>query len=76
MNSNEHSNFGVVLQGDITHLKKIKKHILREYVELGLVKLSKQTYDKNKIYIITHDQWEEYQKLKKCKEEGLIGAWF
>jgi hypothetical protein len=75
-NLREHVNFGCVLQGDKKYLKKIKEHIIREYVELGLVKLSKPTYDKNGIYIVTTKEWKEYQKLKKCKEEGLIGVWF
>ncbi|MGD2248925.1 MAG: hypothetical protein PVF58_11015 [Candidatus Methanofastidiosia archaeon] len=69
-------NFGCVLQGDIKCLKKIRERIVQEYVALGLVKLSKPRYDKNEIYIVTADQWEEYQRLKKCKEDGLIGAWF
>ncbi|MGD2250022.1 MAG: hypothetical protein PVF58_16580 [Candidatus Methanofastidiosia archaeon] len=43
-------------------------------MKLGLVKLSKPTYDKNEIYILTSKQWKEYQKLKKYKEDGLIGV--
>jgi hypothetical protein len=69
-------NFGCVLKGDLKDLKKIRKEIVQEYVALGLVKLSNPMYDKNEIYIVTSEQWEEYQQLKKNKEEGLIGAWF
>jgi hypothetical protein len=69
-------NFGCVLKGDVKDLKKVREHIVKEYVELGLVKLSKPRYDKNEIYIVTSDQWKEYQQLKKNKEQGLIGAWF
>jgi hypothetical protein len=69
-------NFGCVLKGDLKDLKKIRKEIVQEFVDLGLVKLSKPMYDKNEIYIVTKTQWEEYQQLKKSKEEGLIGPWF
>jgi hypothetical protein len=72
----KHFNFGIVLKGDLKHLKKVRERIVQEYVELGLVKLSNPRYDKNEIYIITGAQWEEYQKLKKYKEDGLIGVWF
>ncbi|MGD2247135.1 MAG: hypothetical protein PVF58_01930 [Candidatus Methanofastidiosia archaeon] len=69
-------NFGCVLKGDIKDLKKVREHIVKEYVELGLVKLSNPRYDKDEIYIVTSEQWEEYQQLKKNKEQGLIGPWF
>jgi hypothetical protein len=72
----EHANFSCVLQGDKKVLQKIKEHIIREYVKVGMVKLSKPIYHKNEIYIVTTKEWEEYQKLKKYKEEGLIGAEF
>jgi hypothetical protein len=76
MKDKKHLNFGCVLKGDLKDLKKIRKEIVQEYVELGLVKLSNPMYDKNEIYIVTKPQWEEYQQLKKNKEEGLIGVWF
>jgi hypothetical protein len=72
----KHLNFECILKGDLKYLKKIKECIVQEYVKLGLVELSKPMYDKNEIYIVTKPQWEEYQQLKKNKEEGLIAAWF
>jgi hypothetical protein len=69
-----HSSFGCVLKGDIKHLKKIRERIVQEYVKLGLVELINPTYDKNEIYILTTKEWKEYQKLKKYREEGLIGG--
>ncbi|MGD2248948.1 MAG: hypothetical protein PVF58_11130 [Candidatus Methanofastidiosia archaeon] len=69
-------NFGFVLKGDLKQLKKVRERIVQEYVKLGIVKLSKPRYDKNEVYIVTAEEWEEYQQLKKNKEQGLIGAWF
>ena len=40
-----------------------------------LIKLIKPTYNKEEIYILTSDQWKEYQKLLKNREDGLIGYW-
>ncbi len=68
-------NFSCVLRGEVKHLEKIKEYIAREYVEKGLVKIIKPTYDKKEIYILTEEQWKEYQKLKK-RDERLIGAGF
>jgi hypothetical protein len=68
-------NFACVLQGEIKHLEKIKEHIVTEYVEKGLIKLIKPTYEKSEIHLITDAEWKEYQKLKK-RDERLIGAGF
>ncbi|KYK33913.1 MAG: hypothetical protein HXS46_19315 [Theionarchaea archaeon] len=68
-------NFACVLRGEVKHLEQIKEHIVQEYVDKGLVKLIKPTYDKKEIYIMTEDQWKEYQDLKR-KDERLIGAGF
>jgi hypothetical protein len=68
-------NFACVLRGEVKHLEKIKEHIIIEYVDKGLVKLIKPTYDKKEIYILTDVEWKEYQKLKK-RDERLIGAGF
>ena len=68
-------NFSCVLQGDIKHLEKIKEHIVTEYVDKGLIKLIKPTYEKKEIYLVTSEEWKEYQKLKK-RDERLIGAGF
>ncbi|MBU7017344.1 MAG: hypothetical protein HXS44_07525 [Theionarchaea archaeon] len=68
-------NFACVLRGEVKHLEKIKEHIIEEYVEKGLIKLIKPTYDKKEIYILTDVEWKEYQKLKK-RDERLIGAGF
>ena len=64
--------FACILQGEEKHLKKIKKH-LQKQVNKGVIKLINPVYDKNEIYILTGDQWKEYQKLLKNREEGLIG---
>ncbi len=68
-------NFSCVLQGDIKHLEKIKEHIVTEYVDKGLIKLIRPTYEKSEIHLITDAEWKEYQKLKK-RDERLIGAGF
>ena len=68
-------NFSCVLRGDVKYLEKIKEHIITEYVNTGLVKLIKPTYDKKEIYLLTNEEWDEYQKLKK-KDDRLIGAGF
>jgi hypothetical protein len=68
-------NFACVLQGDIKHLEEIKEHIVTEYVDKGLIKLIKPTYEKKEIYLVTSEEWKEYQKLKK-RDERLIGAGF
>ena len=72
--SSELHNFAFILRGEVKHLKKIKEHI-QEYVDKELIKLIKPTYDKQEIYILTADQWKEYQKLLKNREDGLIGYW-
>jgi hypothetical protein len=68
-------NFSCVLRGDVRYLEKIKEHIITEYVDKGLVKLIKPTYEKKEIYLLTHEEWDEYQKLKE-KDSRLIGAGF
>jgi hypothetical protein len=71
----EQFNFSCVLRGEVKHLEKIKEYIMQEYVSKGLVNLIKPTYDKKEIYIVTGDEWEDYQKLKK-RDDRLIGAWW
>ena len=83
-NSNQHGegnqylselfNFSCVLRGEVKYLEKIKEHIITEYVDTGLVKLIRPTYDKKEIYLLTDEEWDEYQKLKK--NDRLIGAGF
>jgi len=68
-------NFACVLRGEVKNLEKIKEHIVQEYVNKGLVKLIRPTYDKREIYIVSSDEWKEYQKLKE-KDERLIGYGF
>ena len=68
-------NFSCVLRGDVRYLEKIKEHIITEYVNTGLVKFIKPTYDKKEIYLLTDEEWKEYQKLKK-RDDRLIGAGF
>lgn len=72
---NEFFNFAAVLRGDVKNLEEIKKYIVENYVNRGLVKLIKPTYDKKELYILTDEQWKEYQKLKK-RDDRLIGAGF
>ncbi len=72
--SSELHNFAFVLRGEVKHLRKIKEHI-QEFVDKGLIELIKPTYNKEESYILTGDQWEEYQKLLKNREDGLIGYW-
>ena len=68
-------NFACVLRGEIKHLEEIKGYIVTEYVEKGLIKLIKPIYEKDKIFLVTSEEWEEYQKLKKW-DERLIGGGF
>ena len=68
-------NFACILKGDVKYLEKIKEHIITEYVNTGLIKLIRPTYDKKELYLLTHEEWDEYQKLKK-KDSRLIGAGF
>jgi hypothetical protein len=71
----EQFNFSCMLRGEVKYLEKIKEYIVQEYVGKGQVKLVKPTYDKKEIYIVTGDEWEEYQKLKK-RDDRLIGVWW
>ena len=68
-------NFACVLRGEVKYLEKIKEYVVQEYVDKGLVKLIRPTYDKEEIYIVTDDEWKEYQKLKE-KDDTLIGYGF
>jgi len=68
-------NFACVLRGEVKYLEKIKEYVVQEYVDKGLVKLIRPTYEKEEIYIVTDDEWKEYQKLKE-KDETLIGYGF
>jgi hypothetical protein len=68
-------NFACVLRGEVKYLEEIKGYIVTEYVEKGLIKLIKPIYEKDKIYLVTSEEWEEYQKLKKW-DERLIGGGF
>jgi hypothetical protein len=63
-------NFACVLRGEVKYLEQIK-----EYINKGLVKIIKPTYDKRELYIMTESQWKEYQKLKD-RDDRLIGAGF
>jgi hypothetical protein len=68
-------NFACVLRGEVKYLEQIKEHIVAEYINKGLVKIIKPTYDKRELYIMTESQWKEYQKLKD-RDDRLIGAGF
>ena len=68
----QESFFACILQGEEKHLEKVKAH-LQEYVDKGVIKLINLEYDEKEIYIVTDDQWKEYQKLLKNREDGLIG---
>ena len=57
--------FSCVLRGEAKYPEKIEKHITQEYVDKELVKLTKTTCDKKEIYLLTNEEWDEYQKLKK-----------
>ncbi len=74
-NLGELFNFSCVLRGHVKDLEKIKGYIVENYVNKGLITMIRPTYDKKEIYLLTDDQWKEYQKLKK-KDPTLIGAGF
>ncbi len=66
-------NFSCVLRGEVKYLEQIKEYIVQEYINKGLVKLIKPTYDKKEIYILTDEQWKEYQTLKERDENLMAG---
>jgi len=66
-------NFSCVLRGEVKYLEQIKEYIAKEYINKGLVKLIKPTYDKKEIYILTDEQWKEYQTLKERDEKLMAG---
>ena len=66
-------NFSCVLRGEVKYLEQIKEYIAKEYINKGLVKLIKPTYDKKEIYILTDEQWKEYQTLKKRDQKMIAG---
>ena len=68
-------NFSCVLRGEVKYLEQIKEYIAKENIQKGLVKLIKPTYDKKEIYILTDEQWKEYQTLKE-RDEKLIAGLF
>ncbi len=65
-------NFAFVLTGEAKHLEEIKEYIVQKYVNTELVKLIRPVFDKKEIYIVTDDDWKEYQRLKN-KDWRLIG---
>lgn len=65
-------NFSCVLRGEVKYLERIKEYVVQEYVNKGLVKLDKSTYETKEIYIVTDEEWKEYQRLKR-KDPYLIG---
>jgi len=66
-------NFSCVLRGEVKYLEQIKEYIAKEYINKGLVKLIKPTYDKKEIYILTDEQWKEYQTLKERDQKMIAG---
>ncbi|MBU7015169.1 MAG: hypothetical protein HXS52_06450 [Theionarchaea archaeon] len=68
-------NFACILRGEVKYLEQIKEYVVAEYINKGLVKIIKPTYDKRELYIITESQWKEYQRLKD-RDDRMIGAGF
>ena len=68
--------FSCNLRGELKYIEEVKKYIMREYVNKGHINLTDPTYDKKALHILTENQWKEYKRLKKNKEENLIGAGF
>lgn len=56
--------FSCVLKGNIKYVEQIKACI-QEHVNKGHITLITPMYDEKKLHILTEDQWEEYQTLKK-----------
>lgn len=73
-NKSAEPNLLCILQGDIQYLDKIREYIRQEFADKGLITVVKSSY--TKAYVLTEDQWKEYRRLKKNKEEDLIGAGF
>ncbi len=63
--------FACILKGEEKTLKKIRED-LQTHVGKGLIALVSSTYERKEIHLATHDQWEEYQYLKR-KDPRLIG---
>jgi hypothetical protein len=57
-------NFSCVLRGHVKDLEAIKEYIIKTYVDKGSVKMIKPTYEKKRLYIMTEQEWEDYQNLK------------
>ena len=66
-------NFACIIQGEEKHLQEIKEYI-GECVDKKVANLINPKYDKKEIYILTENQWKEYQRLKD-RDNGLIGYW-
>ena len=71
----EYFSFSCILRGEAKYLEEIKEYIMTRYVKKELVTLTRPTYVKGGLYILTENQWKEYQKLKK-RDDRLIGAGF
>jgi len=69
----ERFNYACVLRGEVKHIEEIKEHIVQKYVDTGLIKLIRPTYDKTELYILTDQEWKKYQMLKQ-KDDRLRGC--
>jgi hypothetical protein len=61
---NEIFNFACILRGNVKDIEALNEYIVNAYLLPGTLKPIKPVYDKQRSYIITAHQWEEYQTLK------------
>jgi hypothetical protein len=57
-------NFACILHGNVKDIEALKEYIVDTYIVPGTLKPIKLVYDKQRLYIITAHQREEYQTLK------------
>jgi selenophosphate synthetase-related protein len=63
----EYFNLAFILRGHVKELEAVKEYIVTEYVRKNTLRMIKPVYDKRRLYIMTEEQWEEYQDLKKAR---------
>ena len=65
----EYFNCAFVLYGSVKYLEKIKKHIIKNFVNTGLLKLIKPTYAKERLFIVDESEYKAYNRFKKGTEK-------
>jgi hypothetical protein len=61
----EYFNCAFVLYGNVRYLEDIKKYIIKNFVNTGLLKLIKPTYAKEGLLIVDKSEYMAYNRFKK-----------